>query len=47
MSWKADDDEIILDMVLAPNDLWIMLCDHESCFLTCFGATRAMYRGRP
>ena len=35
--WNRDDDKLLFDLVQAPYDSWIMLCDHESCCITCFG----------
>jgi hypothetical protein len=28
MHWKGDDDAVVLDLVPAPESLWIILCDH-------------------
>lgn len=47
MHCKVDDDMLLLDLVIVPNDSWIVLCDHKRCCVTCFGPTRAMYHVGP
>lgn len=32
---------LLLDLILAPDDSWTMLCGYESCFDNCFGLFRA------
>ncbi|KAF8701503.1 hypothetical protein HU200_033527 [Digitaria exilis] len=39
MRWKGDDDAVVLVLVLAPEDSWIILCNNERCCITCFGPT--------
>jgi hypothetical protein len=39
MRWKGDDDAIVLDLVLAPEGLWIILCDHGKVLRHLFGST--------
>ena len=46
-SWtrlKGDDDAIILDLLLAPDDPWINPCDHDKVLRHLFWANLAMYR---
>jgi hypothetical protein len=37
--WKGDDDAVVLDLVLAPEGLWIILCDHGKLLRHLFGPT--------
>jgi hypothetical protein len=39
MRWKGDDDAVILDLVLAPEGPWIILCDHVKVLRHLFGPT--------
>jgi hypothetical protein len=39
MRWKGDDDAIVLDLVLAPEGPWIILCDHGKVLCLLFGPT--------
>jgi hypothetical protein len=37
MRWKGDDDVVVLVLVLAPEDSWIILCDHDKVLRHLFG----------
>jgi hypothetical protein len=39
MRWKGDDDAVVLDLVLAPEGPWIILCDHVKVLRHLFGPT--------
>jgi hypothetical protein len=39
MCWKGDDDAVVLDLVPAPEGLWIILCDHDKVLYHLFGPT--------
>ncbi len=39
MRWKGDDDAVVLDLVPAPEGLWIILCDHVKVLRHLFGPT--------
>jgi hypothetical protein len=39
MRWKGDDDAVVLDLVPAPEDPWIILCDHVKVLHHLFGPT--------
>jgi hypothetical protein len=39
MHWKGDDDAVVLDLVLAPEGPWIILCDHVKVLCHLFGPT--------
>jgi hypothetical protein len=39
MCWKGDDDAVVLDLVPAPEDSWIILCDHGKVLRHLFGPT--------
>jgi hypothetical protein len=39
MRFKGDDDVVVLDLVPAPEDPWIILCDHGKVLCHLFGST--------
>ena len=39
MRWKGDVDAVVLDLVLAPEGPWIILCDHGKVLRHLFGPT--------
>jgi hypothetical protein len=39
MRWKGDDDVVVLDLVLALEGPWIILCDHVKVLCHLFGPT--------
>jgi hypothetical protein len=39
MPWKGDDDAVVLDLVLALEGSWIILCDHVKVLCHLFGPT--------
>ncbi|KAF8701496.1 hypothetical protein HU200_033519 [Digitaria exilis] len=42
MRWKAHDDTLLLILVLAPKDSWIMLCDHDKVLSHLFWANSGL-----
>ncbi|KAF8652448.1 hypothetical protein HU200_062780 [Digitaria exilis] len=47
MRWRGNDDAVILVLVLSPEPLWIILCDHEKMLRHLFWANLALYRVGP
>jgi hypothetical protein len=45
--WKEDDDTVDFVLVLAPEVVWIMLCDHDKVLCHLFWANLAVYRVGP
>lgn len=39
--WNRDDDKLLLNLIQAPDDSWIMLCDHEKVLRHLRGPSRA------
>jgi len=46
MRWKADYDGLLLVLVLAPEDSWIILCDHEKVLRHLCGPSWAFVSSR-
>jgi hypothetical protein len=47
MRWKEDNESILLVLVQAPEDSWIILCDHDKLLHHLFWAKLALYRVGP
>jgi hypothetical protein len=48
MHWNHDDEMILLVLVLAPEDSWIILCDHgEGAATPVLDLFQALYRVGP
>jgi hypothetical protein len=47
MRWKEDDERFLLVLVRAPEDLWIILCDHDKVLCHLFWVKSALYHVGP
>jgi hypothetical protein len=47
MRWKKYNENFVLVLVQAPEDLWIILCDHDKVLHHLFWAKSALYRVGP
>jgi hypothetical protein len=47
MRWKEDNEIFLLILVRAPEDSWMILCDHDNMLRHLFWAKSALYRVKP